>query len=78
MILCDLMMSETDGIAIYDALKEKNPHLLNRIVFVTGGAFTHRAKEFVSSVDIILLEKPMPLEQVRKVVELVCAGQRKS
>ena len=39
-IICDLMMPEVDGPAVYDQLSSSQPELLDRIVFLTGGAFT--------------------------------------
>jgi PAS domain S-box-containing protein len=58
-ILCDLMMPTTDGPEVYATLAERAPELLPRMVFCSGGAFTPRARAFLSSVENELLGKPM-------------------
>ncbi len=57
-IICDLMMPDVTGMDLYAWLAEKHPDLADKMVFVTGGAFTPRAKEFISSVENPRLEKP--------------------
>src|ERR1700712_222001 len=46
-ILCDLMMPVMTGMALYDELCRSQPVLASRMVFVTGGAFTERARQFL-------------------------------
>jgi|GEM_PF-3030954 len=58
-ILCDLMMPDTDGVAVHDFLLKKHPHLAAKIIFFTGGAFTAQAKKFVETVPNNILEKPV-------------------
>lgn len=62
-ILCDLMMPDTTGMDVYEAVRAKRPDLADRIVFVTGGAFTDRAMRFLAEVRNPRLEKPF---EVRK------------
>ena len=44
-ILCDLMMPEVSGINLYRLL---DPGQRDRVVFMTGGAFTPQAREFLA------------------------------
>jgi signal transduction histidine kinase/CheY-like chemotaxis protein len=67
-ILCDLMMPEVSGIDVYEALRLIAPALLDRMVLMTGGAFTARARQFVSKVDAMLIEKPFHPGQLHEVV----------
>jgi len=67
-ILCDLMMPEISGIDVYEALRLIAPALLDRVVLMTGGAFTARARQFVSEVDALLIEKPFHPGQLHEVV----------
>ena len=46
-VLCDLVMPVMGGPELYEALGEKMPTLRERMVFMTGGAFTDRAREFL-------------------------------
>ncbi len=54
-VLCDLMMPEVDGAAVYQGLPEA---LRRRFVAMTGGVFTQRMRSFVEGLDNIVLEKP--------------------
>jgi len=67
LVLCDLMMPEMSGIDLYDRLREAHPGLEQRIVFMTGGAFTARAAEFLTSVDNRRIEKPFSLKVVERI-----------
>jgi len=58
-ILCDMMMPEVDGPQFFDMLRMRSPHLVERIVFCTGGAFSPRARAFINRIDNEVLEKPL-------------------
>jgi hypothetical protein len=46
------------------------------MVFITGGAFTPRAREFLARVDNLRLEKPFDMINLRKIVsELIVASR---
>jgi PAS domain S-box-containing protein len=57
-ILCDLMMPRMTGMQLYDELRRTSPDVAQRIVFITGGAFTPRAKSFLETVPNLVLDKP--------------------
>jgi PAS domain S-box-containing protein len=57
-ILCDLMMPEMSGIDFYRALCDCAPEQADVVVFLTGGAFTPRARRFLDEVPNRWLEKP--------------------
>jgi two-component system cell cycle sensor histidine kinase/response regulator CckA len=57
-IFCDMMMPDLSGIDIYEALRDRQPGLEKRIVFMTGGAFTTDAREFLGRVPNTVIEKP--------------------
>ena len=74
-ILCDLMMPGMSGIDLYQKLREARPGLEQRIVFMTGGAFTARAAEFLASVDNRRIEKPFSLKVVERItLEMAAAA----
>ncbi|MFT4703493.1 MAG: signal transduction histidine kinase [Bradymonadia bacterium] len=58
LIVCDLMMPKLDGPDLYRVLLERAPRFCQRIVFVTGGAYTQDARAFIRDNDVTLLEKP--------------------
>src|SRR5207245_5532851 len=57
-ILCDMMMPVVSGMDFYEALRETADEQADRIVFLTGGAFTARAREFLDQVPNLRVEKP--------------------
>jgi signal transduction histidine kinase/CheY-like chemotaxis protein len=57
-VLCDLLMPEVSGIDFYRELGLRHPSLLDRVIFLSGGANTDVAREFLHSVDNQCLKKP--------------------
>lgn len=70
-ILCDIMMPEVDGVMVHQALEQRAPETLNRLVFTTGGAFTERARSFTVSSGCLVLDKPITTESLRAAYEQV-------
>ena len=68
-VLCDLMMPEVTGMDVYDRVRRERPGLEERIIFMTGGAFTPRGREFLDTVPNEQLEKPFDLGLVRELVQ---------
>jgi signal transduction histidine kinase len=58
-ILSDLLMPDVTGMDLHDEVAKLYPGLEHRIVFMTGGAFTPRAREFVAQAPNYFLEKPI-------------------
>ena len=67
-IFCDLMMPAMTGMDLYAVIAEKLPKQAERIVFVTGGAFTPAAQEFVAKVPNTVLEKPFDMKDLAAVL----------
>ena len=67
-IVCDLMMPEVDGKSFYDAVKKEQPQLADRIVFMSGGAFTPRLRRFAASVSNPVLQKPVSREDLESML----------
>lgn len=68
-IFCDLMMPAMTGMDLHALIAGEMPEQAARIVFVTGGAFTPAARNFVASVPNTVLEKPFD----RKALDAVLA-----
>jgi signal transduction histidine kinase len=58
-IVCDLTMPEIDGKSFYDAIQKEHPQLADRIIFMSGGAFTPRLRKFASAVSNPVMQKPV-------------------
>jgi signal transduction histidine kinase len=74
LILCDLMMPELTGMDLYEALVARGDALHERVVFMTGGAFTARARQFLDSVPNERIDKPFDAEHVRSLVKARTGG----
>jgi signal transduction histidine kinase/CheY-like chemotaxis protein len=64
-ILCDLMMPEMTGMELHAQLETAEPARAQRMVFVTGGAYTPAAQSFLERVPNPRLEKPFDPENLR-------------
>ncbi len=67
-ILCDLMMPELTGMDLHSELARVAPDQAERLVFMTGGAFTPGAREFLERVPNPRVEKPFVIAQLRALV----------
>ena len=57
-ILCDVMMPEISGMDLHARLATIAPDQVDKMVFMTGGAFTNQAREFFDQVANPTIEKP--------------------
>lgn len=67
-IICDLMMPKVDGKSLYDSIKKEDPELADRIVFMSGGAFTPRLRRFAASVSNPVLQKPLGRDELEAIL----------
>ena len=75
LVLCDLMMPDVSGAAVFEAVKRDHPELVARFVFMTGGAFTDRAREFLSQHPGAQLEKPFNIADIEKILRQFAAAR---
>jgi CheY-like chemotaxis protein len=72
-IVCDVMMPDVDGAAVFDAMADIAPELRRRTIFCTGGEFTARAKSFLAGTDNMVLFKPVSVEALTSAIADVLA-----
>ncbi|HSM93523.1 MAG TPA: ATP-binding protein [Anaeromyxobacteraceae bacterium] len=63
-ILCNLMMPDMGGMDLYAALQADVPEQARRVVFVTAGGFTPRARQFLRDSGAPWVEKPIPMSSL--------------
>jgi two-component system, cell cycle sensor histidine kinase and response regulator CckA len=68
-ILCDLMMPEMNGMDFHRELSLFAPEQAKRMVFMTGGAFTAKARHFLSDTPREHLEKPFDPVNLRAIAQ---------
>ncbi len=62
-------MPQATGMDFYRELAKTSPSDAARIVFMTGGAFTTDAREFLDSISNERVEKPFAPNTVRELVQ---------
>jgi two-component system, cell cycle sensor histidine kinase and response regulator CckA len=65
-IICDLMMAGMSGMDLHAWLALRDPSLAAQLVFVTGGAFTPKASEYLARVGNLTLEKPVDGKDLKR------------
>ncbi len=68
-IFCDLQMPQSSGMEIHAELLARNPDAAQKMVFVSGGAFTEAARVFLEQVKNPVLEKPVKPEVLFSTIE---------
>ncbi len=68
LLLCDLMMPDMSGIDLHAWLLNKNAPLAGRMVFMTGGAFSPKARDYIAGLDSLCLEKPFEPRALQRLV----------
>jgi CheY-like chemotaxis protein len=68
-ILCDLMMPEMTGMDLHEEVVRLVPGQAERMIFVTGGAVTKRARDFVALMGDRVFDKPFDVRALKDMVE---------
>ncbi|MCA9674369.1 MAG: response regulator [Myxococcales bacterium] len=67
-ILCDLMMPHMTGMDLHAEVARRSTPDAERMVFLTGGAFTPRAREFLDTVSNARLDKPFDADALKALI----------
>ena len=67
-VLCDLMMPQMTGMDLFDKLLTVAPEQAERFIFLSGGAFTAQAREFLERVKNPRMDKPFETHALRALV----------
>lgn len=66
-IFCDVMMPAVSGMDGYESLAVSNPEQAQRMVFMSGGAFSERSTEFLENTANVHFAKPFAIESLRSI-----------
>lgn len=58
-VVCDLMMPEMSGMTLYSELSQSRPAMSDRVLFMTGGAYTPASEAFVAGRGDRCITKPI-------------------
>jgi PAS domain S-box-containing protein len=67
-IICDLMMPVMTGMDLHRRVSEIAPDQAACMIFLTGGAFTGNAREFLDAVPNLRIDKPFDVDHLRSLV----------
>jgi CheY-like chemotaxis protein len=67
-ILCDMMMPDLSGMELHAWLRVASPEVAKRVIFITGGAFTPRGREYLIATGVPCLKKPFERKELKKVI----------
>ncbi len=70
MILCDIHMPDLNGFDFYRRVQASYPHLIDRLIFVTGDTLGTTVRNFLSDTGCRYLEKPLEPKDVIRMVQL--------
>src|ERR1017187_1340629 len=68
LIISDLCMPEMSGEKLHAALREHYPHMLNRIIFVTGDTVSAGSRSFLEQSGARWLSKPFNIAEIERLV----------
>ncbi|HUB06561.1 MAG TPA: ATP-binding protein [Myxococcales bacterium] len=68
LVLCDVMMPEMTGEELYRELQRLKPEMAAKMVFMSGGAFSPSARQFLDRMANRHLDKPIDLARLRTLV----------
>lgn len=78
LIVCDLMMPKMTGMEFHAAVQKVVPDQAERMVFLTGGAFSRDAQEFLARVTNARVHKPFTVPALKALIadQLTARGGR--
>jgi len=72
-IVCDLMMPDMTGMDLHAWLVRRFPALAGQMVFLSGGAFTPKASQYLDAVPNLKLSKPLDSAKFQQVMASLVA-----
>ena len=75
-VICDIMMPNVDGLAVFTRIGEVVPSLQSRVIFCSGGVFTTRSRDFLRELRNVVLDKPITAAALRTALDHTLATPR--
>ncbi|MCP3136988.1 ATP-binding protein [Pyxidicoccus xibeiensis] len=75
-VFCDLMMPGISGMDVYERMREASPDVARRFIFITGGSYTTRARQFLERVPNRQIEKPFDVALIHQYLGEVLTSSR--
>ena len=75
LLLSDMRMPGIDGPSLYRTLEHQYPHLLRRVIFLTGDTLNPETKLFLDQSAAPCLTKPCTVAEIRRAIQQVLATE---
>jgi signal transduction histidine kinase/DNA-binding response OmpR family regulator len=75
LLLSDMRMPEIDGPSLYRTLERQYPHLLRRVIFLTGDMLNPETKMFLDQSAAPCLTKPCTVAEIRRAIQQVLEAE---
>ncbi|MGC4090944.1 MAG: ATP-binding protein [Polyangiaceae bacterium] len=76
LVLCDLMMPDVSGPKVFEVVEQEHPQLVSRFAFMTGGAFTERAQDFLERYEGRRIDKPFTIGEIEQLLAEIASSNR--
>ncbi len=68
LVLSDVMMAETSGVELVQALRQRAPELARKVCLMSGGVIGGELAQEVKTIGVPLLHKPMTRVELHEVL----------
>jgi PAS domain S-box-containing protein len=75
-IVSDVMMPNMTGIELMEELRRVAPDQAERLIFLSGGAFTAQTRERLDQLGVLQLEKPISAKELRASILRIAHGTK--
>lgn len=75
LLLSDMRMPDVDGPSLYRTLAQQYPHLLRRVIFLTGDTLNPETKMFLDESAAPCLTKPCTVAEIRRAIQQVLEAE---
>jgi len=71
LIITDIKMPQMDGKQFYDAVKERKPKLLEKLIFITGDTLNSETRSFLRETGAYYLRKPFSFNEIMRLLSKI-------
>ena len=78
LVISDLRMPGIDGWKLFDWVKQNRPHIVKKLIFISGDIMNPDAQTFFKDSELLYLKKPFSIDDLKKIVETSLEKQKDS
>lgn len=74
LVSLDLRLPDIDGEAVWQWIRNQDPELARRVIFITGDTMSPETQKFLQEAGRPVLRKPLTIDRIRSVVDEILAA----